>query len=112
MLLADARIPRIAIENPVGFMSTAWRKPDQIIEPWMFGEPWRKKTCLWLKGLPPLQAANPVEPTGYWVGGQRIGKSRTYTYGGGRHRNAKKRSLTFQGIADAMAAQWGGPVDE
>ena len=97
-LLMNAPIERIAIENPVGRISTAIRKPDQIIHPYWFGEPWSKGTCLWLKNLPPLKATNMVEPTGYWVGGDRVKH--------GEHRDPHMRSLTFVGIAEAMAEQW------
>lgn len=90
-------IPRIAIENPISIISTRVRKPDQIVQPWMFGHGEVKATCLWLKGLPLLV------PT-------RIVKGRTARV----HRASpgpdrwKERSRTLQGIADAMAVQWGG----
>ena len=58
MQFTDLKCPRVAIENPIGIMSTYYRKPDQIIQPYMFGEPFSKKTCLWLKGLPPLKPTN------------------------------------------------------
>jgi len=99
MALINAPAPRVAVENPAGYMCTHYRPPDQRIEPWQFGEPWKKQTCLWLRGLPALVPTNIVEPTGYWVGGD----ARKY----GAHRDPRKRSLTFQGIADAMAEQWG-----
>ena len=60
--IANADCDRIAIENPIGVMSTRWRKPDQIIQPWMFGDPFEKKTCLWLKGLEPLKETDVVDP--------------------------------------------------
>ena len=110
MLLANAPIPKIAIENPVGVMSTRWRKPDQIICPTMFGHPEPKKTCLWLKGLSRLNPVEIVEAE-YHVtkSGKRMPK--WYAYAdkskGQKHR-AKIRSKTFQGIANAMASQWGG----
>lgn len=94
-----APVQRIAIENPVGRISTAIRRPDQIVEPFHHGEPWRKATCLWLKGLPPLVPTRQVQPTGYWIGGD----ARKH----GAHRDPHKRSLTFLGIARAMAEQWG-----
>jgi len=104
-LLMDAPIPRICIENPVSIISTRIRKPDQIIQPWMFGHPESKKTCLWLKGLPPLESTNILDlpESGRWEnqtpGGQnRLGPSAD---------RWKKRSVTYQGIADAMAEQWG-----
>lgn len=112
MSLAEARIPRIAIENPVGYVNSHWRKPDQIIQPWWFGDPWIKTTCLWLKDLPHLAKTNVVEPQGHWVsGGTGLGREEgayahaTYKSNAGR---AHARSITFQGIADAMAAQWPG----
>lgn len=97
--LMAAPVERIAIENPVGRISTAIRKPDQIIQPWQYGEPYIKTTCLWLKNLPRLQPTKTVKPVGYWVGGD----AKKY----GRNRNPQKRALTFPGIAEAMADQWG-----
>lgn len=85
-----------AIENPVGIMSTHYRKPDQIIQPWQFGHGETKATCLWLKGLPKLRPTNTVEGRE-----ARIHKMPP------SHDRAKERSRTYQGIADAMAAQWG-----
>ena len=96
--LWEAPVPRIAIENPVGWMNTNWRKPDQIIHPWQHGHPWKKETCLWLKGLPLLQPTKIVEPQGFWVGGDARKP--------GLHRNPKERARTFAGIAGAMALQW------
>lgn len=83
------------IENPIGIMSTYYRKPDQIIQPWMFGHPETKATCLWLKNLPLLTPSNIVEGRE-----QRIWKLPP------SEERAKLRSLTYQGIADAMAQQW------
>lgn len=87
---------KIAIENPVSIMSTVWRKPDQIIQPWMFGHGETKATCLWLKGLPPLKPTNIVEGREARVHRMSPGPDRW-----------KERSRTYQGIADAMAEQWG-----
>lgn len=106
--LANADIPKIAIENPVGCMSSVWRKPNQIIQPMDFGHKEPKKTCLWLKGLPLLQATHTgIEPE-YTV--TKSGKNMATWYyfaentkGSNR---AKVRSKTFQGIADAMADQF------
>lgn len=106
--LAAAPISKIAIENPVGVLSTCWRKPDQYIQPYEFGHEAMKKTGLWLKGLPLLQPTKVVGKGEIWV--QKSGKRR-----GGRWLMAlppspdrwKIRSRTFQGIADAMAEQWG-----
>lgn len=64
-------VPRVAIENPAGLMTTRWRKPDQYVQPWWFGDPWTKRTGLWLKGLPQLVADRQVSPHGAWVGTQR-----------------------------------------
>lgn len=93
--LATADIPKIAMENPICVMSTMWRKPDQIIQPWMFGHGETKATCLWLKNLPPLQ------PTNLLSGRQPI--VHMMPPGVDRWRN---RSRTYQGIANAMADQW------
>lgn len=97
MALARAPIPKIAIENPVCIMSSLWRKPDQVIQPWQFGHGETKATCLWLKGLPKLQPTNIVEGRE-----QRIFKMPPSAD------RWKERSKTFAGIAAAMAAQWGG----
>jgi hypothetical protein len=79
--LMNAPIPRICVENPVGRVNTAIRKPDQIIQPWQFGDPWTKRTCLWLKNLPPLTPTNIVETQGHWVdGGTRV-TNKTVAYG-------------------------------
>lgn len=112
MHFALANCERIAIENPVGIMGSSYRSADQIIQPWMFGHPTVKKTCLWLKGLPKLEPTNIVE----------VDTSDVYEYvaknGHIKHdsRNrskckvedrSKHRSKTFPGIAKAMAEQWG-----
>ena len=95
-LLLDAPIPRIALENPRGWVMKLVRMPDQTIEPFMFGEPYTKATCLWLKALPPLMATNVVvNPFVNWT-----------KYKKGAH-SSKARSVTFEGIALAMAKQWG-----
>lgn len=106
--LMNAPIDKIAIENPVGVLSTKIRKPDQIIHPYYFGDPVKKKTCLWLKGLPKLEHTNVVEPEEDVVfpSGKRMGKW-YYNTGCLPHKErAAARSITFQGIADAMAEQW------
>ena len=95
--LLDAPIPRIALENPVSVISTKIRKPDQIIQPWQFGHGEPKATCLWLKGLPPLTPTDVVAGRENRVHRLPPGKDRW-----------KLRSITYQGIADAMAMQWGG----
>ncbi len=111
--IAGNNCPKIAIENPTGILNTVWRKPDQIINPFQFGDPFKKRTCLWLKGLPKLQPTNIVEPEFHWT-------SNSY-HGGqlkdGSRRKSKlpiykawdspaERSKTFFGIAAAMAEQW------
>lgn len=108
MLFAESKCPRIAIENPVGIMSSEWRKPDQIIQPYQFGDPFEKKTCLWLKGLPLLEPVNVVKPlprTEY-----KSGKTMPRWYADAwklpKEERAKLRSKTFPGIAKAMAEQW------
>jgi len=109
MNFAEHDCSKIAIENPVGIMSTVWRKPDQIIQPYEFGEPFSKKTCLWLKGLSKLNKTKIVDR------GERVtfksGKSMPKWYSDAFRlppkERAKVRSKTFQGIADAMAEQWG-----
>lgn len=95
-LLLGAQIPRIALENPVSVISSAIRKPDQIIQPWQYGHGETKATCLWLKNLPPLQPTKIVEGR----------KARIHMMPPGPDR-WKERSRTYQGIANAMAAQWG-----
>lgn len=96
--LFDAPIPRIAIENPIGFLNSAWRKPDQIVRPWMHGHPYNKDVCLWLKGLPLLiptaVVPGPYKKLDFWSSARNVD-------------GYSKKSVTFQGIADAMADQWG-----
>ena len=99
--LVDADIPKIAIENPIGIMSTLYRKPDQIIQPWMFGHGETKATCLWLKGLPKLVPTNVVDGRVPRVHHESPGIKNGLT-------RAQRRSITYQGIANAMAEQWGG----
>lgn len=109
MLFANANCERVAIENPVGIMSKTWRKPDQIIQPYEYGEPFSKKTCLWLKGLPLLVPTNIVDK------GEQVtfasGKSMPKWYSDAfklpPKERAAMRSKTFPGIAQAMASQWG-----
>lgn len=110
MAIANSKCERIAIENPVGIMSSKWRKPDQIVNPYQFGDAFEKKTCLWLKGLPKLESTNVVEPpprTKF-----ESGKSMPAWYADAwklpKEERAKLRSKTFPGIAKAMAEQWGG----
>ena len=96
MFMVNLPIPKVAIENPIGIMSTIYRKPDQIVQPWMFGHGETKATCLWLKGLPKLQPTNIVDGREGRVWKMPPSKNRW-----------KERSRTYQGIANAMAAQWG-----
>ena len=106
MCLVNAHIERIAIENPVSIMSTHYRKPDQIIQPWMFGHEATKTTCLWLKHLPILRPTTVVGKGKRHI--TKSGKSLPDWYNippiEGR---SKMRSITFTGIAEAMAEQWG-----
>lgn len=108
LVFAHASIPRIAIENPVGIMSSEWRKPDQIIQPYHFGVPVRKTTCLWLKNLPRLQPTKIVQPAlDRFPSGNTQSKWHTQTgHIKDRNERAKARSRTFPEIADAMAEQW------
>jgi hypothetical protein len=106
----NSRCHRVAVENGVGYLSTGWRKPDQIIRPYEFGHSVNKKTCLWLKGLPKLIPTNVVSPD---ADRAKLGKpvsswyKKTLDAGGGNLALVSKiRSTTFQGIADAMAEQW------
>lgn len=113
MRCAYANADKVAVENPVGIMSTAYRKPDQIIEPYQFGDRARKKTCLWLKNLKPIQPTNIIDPGEILEGGYSVG-----AHADGRNEKgkwlrfndpelSKLRSKTFPGIAKAMAEQWG-----
>lgn len=107
--LFAAPIKRKAIENPVGILSTVWRKPDQICNPFQFGDPFKKKTCFWLEKLQKLKPTQEVEPRYHWTSSS--------VRGGGRKKSplpvfkawnsSKDRSRTFPGISLAMAEQWG-----
>lgn len=116
MLFANAKCPKIAIENPVGIMSSKWKKPNQIIQPWQYGDEAQKTTCLWLKGLPNLEPTKIVDKGKFYItpSGKRMpswcsdpvdenGKKIGYN----TSKIKKIRSKTFQGIAEAMATQWG-----
>ena len=111
MALMDANIDYIAVENPVGVMSTRYRKPDQIVQPFMFGDQARKTTCLWLKGLPLLEPTNVVDEgeTLTFKSGKRMQKwiSDALTETKSAEERRRLRSKTFQGMANAMAKQWG-----
>ena len=101
MQFANADCKRIAIENPIGIMSTRYRKPDQIIHPWQFGHGETKATCIWLKGLPKLQPTDIVKGREQRIWKMQPGPER-----------AKLRSKTYLGIARAMAEQWAGKARE
>ena len=116
MQMALAYCDKIAVENPVCIMSTAWRKPDQIIQPYQFGHPVSKATCLWLKGLPPLKPTKLVMPEIIHSKGKSGGYSGASWYVRDENgkilswddpRTARERSKTYMGIAQAMADQWG-----
>ena len=109
MLFANAKCEKIAIENPVGIMSTQWRKPDQIIQPYHFGHMEQKKTCFWLKGLPKLQHTENVFHAMMEL--PKKDRERLHYLSPGPER-AKLRSKTFPGIAKAIAEQWGGKVND
>lgn len=104
MKLANSRIPKMCLENPIGIMSTKYRKPDQIIQPWQFGHETTKATCLWLKNLPLLTPSCIVSkgPRKFYSNG----KSQSLLYSKTGSQSGKLRSITFQGIGDAMAGQW------
>lgn len=108
MKLFNSEAPKVACENPVGYMSTYFRKPDQYIHPYHFGDPVSKKTGLWLKGLPALAHSNVVQPSrsktksgveydSWWLGTSKLPYKE----------RMEARSKTFEGIANAMADQWG-----
>jgi hypothetical protein len=131
MKMIDAPAPFVAVENPRGVMFSRYRRPDQEVQPYYFGDPFRKTTCFWLKGLPLLVATQPVNPEATAVSGDmagyRLGSVVTQgsNYAGrfgaganhyedshGRVNRSKVRSLTFPGLAEAMAVQWGEYVKE
>ena len=110
--LYECNIPKVAIENPVGYLNNNWRKPDQIIQPYHFGETESKRTCLWLKNLPLLNHTDVVEPKvyGYFKNGKKKGQPIYGTqYCLFSKDRGKIRSKFFIGIAKAMANQWGTP---
>jgi hypothetical protein len=92
------KAPKVCVENPIGYLNEVYRKPDQILRPWMFGHPYKKDVCVWLKGLPKLTPTNTVEgpykKLDFWSTDRNPG-------------GYSRKSVTFQGIADAMASQWG-----
>ena len=111
MKFVNADCGKIAIENPIGIMSSNYRKPNQIIQPWFFGDPFSKSTCLWLKGLPILKQEyfeKPIEEYMEWID-KKTGKNKrqaSWMVGLPANERAKLRSKTFPGIAKAMATQW------
>ena len=108
MAIANADCDKIAIENPVGVMSSQWRKPDQYIEPYMFGDPEKKKTGLWLKGLPLLKPTNIVEPIIiHCKSGANEPRWHMETMHLPKEERSRVRSQTFPGVAKAFADQWG-----
>lgn len=111
MAFVNADCKHIAIENPIGIMSTAYRKPNQYIQPWWFGDPFEKKTGLWLKNLPLLEKTNEVTPEPR----QQLssGKSMPAWYSNApKNERSKFRSKTFPGFAKAMAEQWGKYIED
>ena len=115
--IRDADCEFIAIENPTGKLNTSWRKPDQIINPYQFGDPFKKRTCLWLKGMSKLVPTDVVEPKYHYTSNSTRGGM---LKDGSRNKSklpifkawdsAKERSKTFPGIAKAMAEQWGKQI--
>lgn len=109
MRFANCECEKVAIENPVGIISSIWRKPDQIIHPWMFGHLEQKATCLWLKGLQPLTETSNVRKQMMEL--PRNERERLHYLPPSKDR-AKLRSKTFHGIAVAMAEQWAGKAEQ
>lgn len=109
LAIANADCEKIAIENPIGIISTVWRKPDQIIQPYQFGHPQRKTTCLWLKNLPKTKPTEMVEPDVYYYVAKngRVKSDSRWRSQCKKEDRSKHRSKTFPGVAKAMAEQWG-----
>lgn len=108
MAMVNAPVPKICVENPVCIMSRVYRPADQIIQPWQFGHPESKTTCLWLKGLPCLRPTKilPLPESGRWENQTPSGQNKL----GPSPDRAKRRAKTYSGIAEAMAEQWTNPV--
>ena len=106
--LWNCGIERVCIENPIGHLSRAWQRPHQIVQPFFFGHPEWKSTCLWLKNIPPLRWTHCVQPDSTRGGGKKPGRvsSRIHRLPPGPERQ-RERSRTYPGLADAMAEQWG-----
>ena len=119
MEFVNAKCKHIAIENPIGIMSNLYRQPDQIIQPWQFGDPYPKATCLWLKDLPPLKPTVYEKPEMEYVEwtdsktGRKKRQAKWYTdaWHLSSDERSRVRSQTFHGIAVAMAEQWGRYVE-
>jgi hypothetical protein len=105
--LYNSDINKIAIENPRGKLSGYWKYPDQVIQPWWFGDGYTKATCLWLKNLPPLMAVIYPNKIRTFMPSNTGGKKRGQKYSVGIPKNKQEASKTFPGIAEAMANQWG-----
>ncbi len=110
LTLLNAPIPRIAVENPTPFKVADLPEYSQVIQPYYFGDPYTKRTLLWLKGLPQLYPTEMVEPIAPWVQSNTGGKARAQKYHPGIAGDKKDRSRTFKGVAQAMAVQWSEPV--
>ena len=109
MLFTRLECQRIVIENPVGIMSNIYRKPDQIVQPYQYGDPYEKRTCLWLKGVPLLKPTNVVKPEArtQYASGKSMPTWYAKAWGKPKAERSRIRSKTFIGIARAMAQQWG-----
>lgn len=106
--LLEADIPKIALENPVGVISSRIRKPSQVVQPYYFGDDERKSTCLWLKNLPLLKPTNVVQPNVIRLSsGKTDSASHLFSLGLDKRVRGYVRSITFEGFAKAMAEQWG-----
>lgn len=110
MLFTNLKCPKVVIENPVGIMSSHYRKPDQIIQPYEYGDPYEKRTCLWLKGVNKLKPTNQVkpEPRITYQSGKTMPAWYADAWSKPKAERSKIRSKTFPGIAKAMATQWAG----
>jgi site-specific DNA-cytosine methylase len=109
LLFANCKAAKVVIENPVGIMSSHHRKPDQIIQPWQFGDSYSKRTCLWLKGVQPLTHTDVVDPGEMitYESGRTMPKWYADAWRLSKQQRSIMRSKTFPGIAKAMAEQWG-----
>lgn len=112
MKFINANCGKIAVENPIGYASSYYKQPTQIIQPWQFGDDARKATCLWLKNLEPLYPTKIVSITLVKTGHGTDSPWHAYTWNLPPDERARARSKTFYGIAKAMADQWGGIVNE